>query len=151
MKLGDRYYSLFELIRNFIILIGLIIISIYLTGFKPGCTAPIIAKCIDIEYTYVADTDHFGRIMDNSPDNAVAHGIYQYEYDNIIYEWTDYTPFEAKAIIGNEQTILINPNNPIKATIINIPVIFVSCQFILLIGYGCFWCILSNIKYKNNN
>ena len=151
MKLGDRYYSSFELIRNFIIFIGLIIISIYLTGFKPGCTYPINAKCVDIEYTYVADTYHSGRIQSDSPDNAVAHGIYQYEYDNILYEWTDYTPFEAKAIIGNNQKILINPNNPTKATIITIPVIFVSCPFILLIGYGCFWCILSNIKYKKKN
>ena len=149
MKLGEKYYSLAEHIRNIIITIVLLVITLLVAGVKIGCTEKIDARCVGHHYDYVQDKEyHSGHILDTTDKDVVIRGIYRYDINNQTYEWTDNTAFGYKNPVENNfYRILVNPNNPDKATILNIPSLVIGLLFTLLIVYGTVWSIMSNIVY----
>lgn len=154
MKLGERYYSIGENIRNIIITLVVVGLTLFLSGIRFGCTKIVDARCIgaSIEYYIAQHIDSHGLISPAEYKEELVRGIYQYEIDGQLYEWVDQTPFGHKNPTENEiYKIIVNPNKPAKATVINIGVLILGGLVSLIILYGTVWSIMSNRVYIKKN
>ncbi|MBE5943643.1 MAG: hypothetical protein E7258_01860 [Lachnospiraceae bacterium] len=154
MKLGDRYYSIGEHIRNVVITLVIFGLTLFLSGVRLGCTEKVNAKCIGTSISYYIDqhADSYGLISPSEYKEELVKGIYRYEVNGQIYDWVDDTPFGIKnPTENNTYKITINPNNPSSATMINIIVLIIGSIISMVILYGTLWSIVSNKIYIKKN